>query len=303
MKPITLSLNPTYKCNFRCDFCYLTPEQLADPKRITVERLNELMVQIPQIEHLDLYGGEVGVLTPKMYYEYKEVIRRYYDGEINIITNMSMIHDYFFDDDVYLSVSYDFEAREKSDKVFTNMMMSQVPIAVLILASPKVIAMGVDDMIHQLNMCSSISSVEIKPYSSNQANQHHVTHKQFEDFVIKWLESPVKKNFDFINKMKIEESLLGTANAFSDDHVYITPNGKFAVLEFDKADNEFFLELNSYGDYLAWADNEKDNLSPICKSCEYRGSCLTEHYRYVQDLNNSCNGYKGLLDYYARLED
>lgn len=295
----TLSLNPTYKCNFRCDFCYLTPEQLADSKRISCERLDELMSQVPEIDHIDLYGGEIGVLRPEVYYEYKDVIRKYYQGEINIITNLSMIHDYFFDDDVYLSVSYDFEAREKSDKVFMNMMMSQVPMAVLILASPEVIQMDVDHMIQQLNMCSAIDSVEIKPYSSNQANQHHVTHKQFEDFVIKWLESPVNKNFDFINEAKIKDK---DYNAFSDDHVYITPNGKFAVLEFDKDDNEFFLELESFDDYLAWAEQEKLSLSPICKACPYVGRCLTEHYRYVHDLDNSCNGYRGLLEYYERME-
>lgn len=257
------------------------------------------MSQVPEIDHIDLYGGEIGVLRPEVYYEYKDVIRKYYQGEINIITNLSMIHDYFFDDDVYLSVSYDFEAREKSDKVFMNMMMSQVPMAVLILASPEVIQMDVDHMIQQLNMCSAIDSVEIKPYSSNQANQHHVTHKQFEDFVIKWLESPVNKNFDFINEAKIKDK---DYNAFSDDHVYITPNGKFAVLEFDKDDNEFFLELESFDDYLAWAEQEKLSLSPICKACPYVGRCLTEHYRYVHDLDNSCNGYRGLLEYYERME-
>jgi hypothetical protein len=280
----------------------LTPAQLADPKRISCESLDSLMGQIPGIKHLDLYGGEVGVLTPKMYYAYKDVIRKYYDGEINIITNLSMIHDYFFDEDVYLSVSYDFEAREKSDKVFMNMMLSQVPIAVLILASPSVTQMDVNFMINQLNMCSSVESVEIKPYSSNQANQHHVTHEEFENFVIKWIESDTEKNFDFINEIKIQESLNGEYNAFSDDHVYITPNAKFAVLEFDKNDNEYFLELESYSEYLEWADKEKLSLSPICQSCKYKGTCLTEHYRYVHDLENSCNGYKGLLDYYERLE-
>lgn len=28
----------------------------------------------------------------------------------------------------------------------------------------------------------------------------------------------------------------------------------------------------------------------------------TEHYRYVLDLDNGCNGYKGLLEYYERME-
>ncbi len=33
-KPITVSVNPSYFCNFRCDFCYLTEEQLSDQKKI-----------------------------------------------------------------------------------------------------------------------------------------------------------------------------------------------------------------------------------------------------------------------------
>jgi hypothetical protein len=93
-----------------------------------------------------------------------------------------------------------------------------------------------------------------------------------------------------------------TYNSFSDDHVYITPSGNFSVLEFDLNDNEYFLELDSFDKYLYWAEKEKINLSPICKQCKYMGHCLTEHYRYVKDLNNSCNGYKGLLEYYERLE-
>lgn len=303
MKPITVSLNPTYYCNFRCNFCYLSEQQLSDRTRIDYQRLDQLLSEIPQIQYLDLYGGEIGVIKPSIYYQYKEIIRKHYADEINIITNMSMIHDYFFDDDVYLSVSYDFEAREKHELVFHNMMLSKKPIAVLVLASPAVIEMDVDSMIAQLNMCSSIQSVEIKPYSINQANSFNVTHKQFEQFVIKWLESPIPKNFEFVNKTKIDMSLSGLYNAFSDDHVYITPNGKFGVLEFDSNDREYFLELDSYQQYLQWADKEKNSLSPICLQCKYKGRCLTEHYRYVNDLDNGCNGYRGLLDHYARMEN
>jgi hypothetical protein len=55
--------------------------------------------------------------------------------------------------------------------------------------------------------------------------------------------------------------------------------------------------------YKFWneAGDEKEKeemISPICASCKYFGNCLTEHYRYVKDLDNSCNGYKGLLDWY-----
>ena len=304
MNKITVSINPSYFCNFRCNFCYLTSQQLGDQKQIPLAILDKKLKEISKvrvIEWIDLYGGEIGALKKDYFYGLKDIIRKYYKDKINIITNYSMLHEGFFKDDYYLSVSYDFDAREKSDLVYNNMFQSTVPIAVLILASEKVLSMNVDEMIHKLNLCSSIESVEIKPYSINQANNQPVTHKDFELFVQKWIESDVKKKFDFINEGKIIKSLKKEYNAFSNNHVYITPNGNFGVLEFDKNDKEYFLELQSFKDYLKWADNEPlKNISDICKSCKYYGHCLTEHYRYVKDLNNSCNGYKGLLDYYDK---
>ncbi len=296
---MNISINPSYFCNFRCSFCYLTEKQLADQKRISLERLDELLSQVPNISHVDLYGGEIGALKKDYFYSLRDIIRKYYKEKINIITNFSMLHEGFFEDDFYLSVSYDFDAREKHDRVYQNMLQSPVPIAVLILASPQVLAKDVDLMIEELNFCKSVESVEIKPYSINQANCHNVTHKDFEDFVKKWINSSIKKNFEFVNELNIHDSLNQKYVAFSDDHVYITPNGKFGVLEFDSDDREYFLELETFDEYLKWAKLEPiKNTSNICRSCEYYGHCLTEHYRYVKDLNNSCNGYIGLLNWY-----
>ena len=304
MNSITVSINPSYFCNFRCNFCYLTPEQLGDQKKIPLAILNQRLKEISEvrkIDWVDLYGGEIGALKKDYFYGIKNIIRKYYKDKINIITNYSMLHEGFFENDFYLSISYDFEAREKSDLVYNNMFQSTVPIAVLILASQKVIEMNVNDMINKLNLCSSIESVEIKPYSINQANAQPITHKNFELFVKKWIESSVTKKFDFVNEGKIIESLNKNYNAFSNNHVYITPSGNFAVLEFDKDDKEYFLELNSIEEYIKWAEQEPvNNVSDICKKCKYYGHCLTEHYRYVKDLTNSCNGYKGLLDYYEQ---
>jgi hypothetical protein len=255
------------------------------------------------ISHVDLYGGEIGLLSSDYYYSIKDVIRTYYDGPININTNLSAFPDFFRDEDVTLSVSYDFHAREKEQFVLDNMMKTDKEISVLILASPKVLEMDVEFMVFTLNMIYNVTSVEIKPYSINQANAHPVTHKDFEDFVIRFDEAKTAKNFDFQNIHNIYRSIDREYDAFSNDHVYITPSGKFGVLEFDQYDKEYFKEYDSYHEYKQWAKEEPEkNLSDICKKCKYYGNCLTEHYRYVKDLTNSCNGYKGLLEYYERME-
>ena len=301
---MNLSINPTYYCNFRCDFCYLTKAQLGDRHKITPLWLHNSMQQITDpISHVDLYGGEIGLLSSDYYYSIKEVIRKYYDGPININTNLSAFPDFFSDEDVTLSVSYDFHAREKEQFVLDNMMKTDKEISVLILASPKVLEMDVEFMVFTLNMIYNVTSVEIKPYSINQANAHPVTHKDFEDFVIRFDEAKTAKNFDFQNIHNIYRSIDREYDAFSNDHVYITPSGKFGVLEFDQYDKEYFKEYDSYHEYKQWAKEEPEkNLSDICKKCKYYGNCLTEHYRYVKDLTNSCNGYKGLLEYYERME-
>lgn len=298
-----ISINPTYYCNFRCNFCYLTETQLSDRKLLNLDRLDYLISEIlkkTDVSMVDLYGGEVGLLPEEYIAKLKSILYNYGIDDINVITNLSMVNSVVLDPDFYTTVSYDFECREQHDRVWNNMLKLPKEFSILILASKDIIQKNVDELILQLNLLNNLTSVEIKPYSINQANSHNVSHRDFEEFVKKWLTSKISKNFNFVNEENLNSVLNNTRNAFSNDHVYITPHGKFAVLEFDLNDKEYFKELDSIEDYFIWAKNEPiKNVSDICKSCDYYGKCLTEHYRYVRDLHNGCNGYKGLIDWYS----
>jgi sulfatase maturation enzyme AslB (radical SAM superfamily) len=296
----SVSINPTYFCNFNCDFCYLSKEQLRDRKTAKIETIMKRLSEIDEtITHIDLYGGEIGLLPDEYLNELIDEIKDKYNPTVSIITNLSAIREVFLRPDIDLSVSYDFDAREKEHIVLKNMMMLQRPFSVLTLASEKVVNGDVDFMITIFNTLSNLQAVEIKPFSSTTHRAQTVTDLEFEEFIKKWIDSPVDKNFQFINQDKIEECLSGSYNAFSDDHVYITPSGKFGVLDFDADGNESFTELNTFDEYRDWTVREKQRgVSDICRQCKYFGGCLTEHYKYVKDLNNGCNGYKGLLDWY-----
>jgi sulfatase maturation enzyme AslB (radical SAM superfamily) len=307
MESITLSINPWYYCNFSCDFCYLTPEQLSDktllPLEILEQRLIEVM-SVRKIHMVDLYGGEVALLPLDYIQSMKELLHAYGIYDINIITNLSAINEITTDPDFYISVSYDFDAREKSELVFRNMTQLQRPFSVLMLASKDLVDKNVPEMIETLNLLENLQSVEIKPYSPNQSNQDTVYYTQFEEFVKSFLQYPNKK-FQFINEDLLQTVLDKSRNSFSDDHVYITPTGKYGVLEFDLNDNEFFLEYDSLDKYFTWCEKEKHRVSrnKYCNSCEYFGNCLSEHLREVKSLDNSCNGFKNLIEWYARLEN
>lgn len=302
-----VSINPTYYCNFRCNFCYLTEEQLSNRQKINLEVLEQKIKEIQQhfkISMIDLYGGEVGLLPEDYVFSICDILEKNGIDDINIITNLSMVNNVINHPNFYVTVSYDFSCREQSDRVWKNMTLLTKPFSILILASYSLIKNDPNEMIFNLNLLSNLNSVEIKPYSTNQANQQNVTFKQYEEFVKQWITSPIQKNFTFVNELLIKDVLNGYRNSFSDDHVYITPNGNYGVLEFDLNDNEFFLEYSTFEEYLKWCKIERERVSrnKFCSNCNYFGRCLSEHLREVKNLDNSCNGFKLLIDWYKNYE-
>lgn len=302
---MNVSINPWYYCNFRCNFCYLTEQQLGDRKLLDLDILAQRLAEISaydRIEQIDFYGGEVGLLPKSYFQEMKQICQMYGATNLNIITNLSMVNEITTDPDCSISVSYDFNAREQHDLVWRNMALLNKPFSVLMLASAELIKKDPGEMISSFNLLSNLESVEIKPYSTNQANQQPVSFKDFEEFVKGWITSSIEKKFTFVNELLIQDSISGQRNSFSDDHVYITPSGCYGVLEFDLNDNEFFLEYDTYEEYIAWTEKEKQRVqrNKFCGNCEYFGKCLSEHLREVKNLDNSCNGFKLLLDWYKQ---
>ena len=301
---INLSINPTYHCNLRCDFCYLTEQQLSDRKFVPVSRIKELLDDLlasgKQLGRVDLYGGEVLLLPTDYLQSLKRLLQDYGVKDIEIITNLTTYRPEIIEDREFgLSVSYDFANRQQHEHVWANMLKIQRPFTVLTLGTAGNVRGDHVAMIEQLNTLAMMEHWEIKPYSSNQANQHDVKFTDFEDLVRRVIEYP-NKNFEFLNEISLKMAKFGDANPYSDDHVYITPSGKFAVLEFDESDNEYFLELDKFSDYLDWTILEKSRTlsNPFCGSCDYFGRCISEHLREVKSVDNSCNGFYKLIKWY-----
>jgi hypothetical protein len=265
------------------------------------ERLQQVLAHYGVVDQIDVYGGEVALL-PQQYFDDMTTVLKRYCKNLNMITNLSAVNQITEHPDYSLSVSYDFSAREKHDLVYKNMSMLKSDFSVLMLASSHLVSLDPNYMINMFNLIPSLRSVEIKPYSRNQANDLGVTDKDFENYVIRWLTAAVPKKFEFVNDFLIKNVLQGQSNSYSDDHIYITPNGRFAVLEFDINDREYFLEMDTIEEYQQWCEQEKRrvNLNEYCRDCEFKGRCLSEHLREVKDIKMSCNGYKHLIQWYGR---
>jgi MoaA/NifB/PqqE/SkfB family radical SAM enzyme len=297
-----ISLNPTYYCNFRCPFCYLG-DMLLDKTTLSVdhvyEKLTEVLSHGYNIDSIDLYGGEI-LSLPKEYQSKIIEACLSFCSEVRVTTNLSLDYTELLKYPVQVCVSYDYTCREDHVQVLANMINFPADLHVLMLASKGLVKKNVENIIAVLNTVPNLKTVEIKPYSTNQYNQFDVKHSEFEEFVKKFILNKDKLEAHFVNEDMIQASLAGQMNSFSDDHVYITPNNKFAVLDFDDQDNEKFTELDNFQEYINWTQKEKFKVSAnsYCNQCEYFGKCLSEHLRDVQSLEHSCNGYKLLLDWY-----
>lgn len=304
--PLSLSLNPVYYCNFRCSFCYLTEQQLSDTTLLPLSRLKLLLEEISehyQIKHVDIYGGEV-MLLPRSYRDnLLTLVREAGCTDININTNLSLVNSTALDPDITLSISYDFGAREKSEKVFENILTLPRPYRILTLVSRKFLdTVTPDDCVDTFNLMAQLEGVEFKPYSTNQANADSVSFSEFERFVFEVLTHPAR-GFVVENEFLLEDAIQGVRNAFSDDHLYITPKGELAVLEFDDQDREYFLPVDGVVGYQAWCWKERERVSTnkVCGSCTFYGRCLSEHLRHVENLDQSCNGFHNLIVKWSEL--
>ncbi len=300
---MNVSINPSYYCNFRCNFCYLTEMQLSDRKTLSIARTADLLRSIAAYDAIDLieiYGGEVGLL-PVWYLNDLIDLCLLFAPNVSIITNLSNIHESFLRPDVTLSVSYDFNAREKSDIVLQNILKLSRTCSIITLVTPLLMNMSPSSIISTYNNISSITDVELKPYSSNQSNQIQITNYEFDEYVKQWLELRDSMRFNFINEELIKSTLSKQRNMYSNDHVYITPSGSLGVLSFDSQGHEYFESLNDIEEYQAWCLREKQQVASnaVCNKCDYVGHCLTEHARPFLHLEqNTCDGHLGLIKWY-----
>lgn len=301
---MTLSINPTYLCNFRCSFCYLSKEQLSDRKivdtSVLIQRLTEIST-FKNISHVDLYGGEISLLSEDQFFEILAAIKVFYSGKINIITNFYKTPSFLFRDDIELSVSWDYKARERFEIVYKNMLQSTKDIHILMLASNELLRLNEPEIckiIEMLNKVPMLQTLEIKPYSHSFFNSEANNFKAYENFVQKWINYLNKMKFEFINVSKIKGCLTKDYSSWSDNHLYIQPNGDFAVLDFDNEGREYFKSLDSISEYELWCKMEKEKISSnsFCKSCKYLGHCLSEHLQEVKNIENSCNGFFNLIE-------
>jgi len=286
---MVVSINPSYLCNLRCEHCYLSNKQLSDKQTIKLEEIQQHLTNISihkEIEHIDIYGGELSLLPDIYIYSLFDICFSF-TKSVNIISNGTIIKEWMYDTRIDLSFSYDGSIRDKYEQSFKNISTLNRKFHILGLVSKD---FDIKEFTIHTNFLQNCETVELKPYSmSNNSIKLDLNYKFIES--VKYLLQNSTKHI--INEERIKRSLSKSYNAFSDNHIYITPNNKLASLEFNK-NIEYF---KYYDDFNHFKESWNENFSSTCKNCEYFGNCLTEHYRDNENIN-SCSGFYYLLKWY-----
>ena len=289
---MNISVSPCQWCNFNCSFCYLSKEERSSSEILDLnlleKRFNEVIRKYGSIGNIEVYGGEISLL-PEEYLDKLFDLCFKYGETVGAVTNLSIIHPSFLKyKDLNLAVSYDLKARESRDLVRRNILTLGREAGLLLLGSPGLFNHTPEEIVKEINLFKNIKQVELKPYSKNQNNAYSDLDQKYVNYVKEMI--PLKKNFAFINDEKIRECLEEGEFSFSDDHIYIRPNGRFSILCFDEFDCEFFkeIDLDFFEDFVR---EEREYSLKFCEDCPFYGHCLTEHYR-----RNSCSGFRELLE-------
>ena len=163
------------------------------------------------------------------------------------------------------------------------------------LVTPELLERDVIADIRFINSIKNIEYVELKPYSSNQSNQNNFDEAYIE-YVALWLDNS--------HKTVTEQRIVYKANYFESPHVFLTPSGDFAVLDFDNNGDEYF-RIIDISDLSGILEEEANMVfSGNCSTCQYVGVCLTEHYRKTDGVDNIyCSGGRILIDaYHSKVE-
>lgn len=277
MKPkLAISINPTYNCNFSCQFCYLkglNKETFLD-LNILKNQLKDLSLNY-NIQYIDIYGGEIFLLDDQYLKKLIHIIKQYVK-KIYIVTNLSIEKDWIFSSkEIDISASWDYKFRnfdilnnlkefsKKYDRKFT-----------LILTHPNLVNYK-KEIVDILNNLDVNFSINLKSYYKTKNTTLNLNFENFQKFAL-YLYSNLKKDIPIILDINKQEY----------KHIFISPQNKIQQIHY--FNNEQF-----------FSSNLQQKQFSECFICKFYNNCLKQH-EFIKTQYDCC-GHKKLLEKLQKL--
>ena len=303
-----LSIQPSFRCNFKCPYCYLgslrTEPQILD-LALLEQRLQELTSNT-YIECVDVFGGEIGLLPMDYLRELLKLLNKYLvQGQaINLTTNFSnlkilkLVKEFEGTCNVGLGLSYNFERQnfEAIDLYLRTGKDFPKRLCTLIVVLPSIIKYNIFAL---LNLCQAwyknsgteISFIRYFPSIYNNKD-YEVSNQLYADYMKALLFTYNKANYSFpLNNI---QQLANPGDPSLNSNIFIQPNGNYAWIQYD-GNREYFKESYNFKDYQAATLKEQEQYQQHCILCSYYNKCLAEHLNFNSLKDIECCGLKGLL--------
>lgn len=297
----SLSIIPSYNCNFHCKYCYLgklTYQKDILSLDVIQNRLYEIKTKY-NIDRVILFGGEISILNKDYIESLYNLVKDY---TVTFVTNLSQdwFINYCLAKNVSLSVSLNEERPEykrtlqklKALKGLKNICLSVVVLPSLLCKTPKEILDFFEELGH------NVIFIQYHPSIYCDVNYKILT-KDYSTFLVNLLKEKHKHSYHF----KIEnETILNddTYKSTSDNFLFLNPNGKYSVVQYTPEEKEYYLEFSTLEEWESFCKNEKTWYKQNCENCKYFGKCKAEH---LVNLNqNNCSGLFNLIEEYQKIK-
>ena len=296
MKPISVSIIPSFYCKTGCPYCYLgnlRNDQATVSIKNIKKQLQTLVDNDYVITSISLYGGEVSLLSQQYLSDLFVLCKQYCDA-VGVATNgqNKQIFELCTQFDVGVLISLN---QERPDYKRSLKLIDQCPnCSVGVVVLPSILQQT------SAQFCQFFDKIKrdvylFQYYQSHDNSPYKFDNKSYTDWIVDLLQyyhQTGPHNFKIINESEwVDQSHNPDESGF----IYIMPNGKLATTEYIKNIEQY----RYFDDLKQWEQYCKQRIlvrKINCYDCQYFDQCKAEHLVVYND--EYCSGLQRVIQFY-----
>lgn len=298
MKNLTLSIMPSYKCNFKCQYCYLG-NLIQNDNLLNLENLESSLLELKQlynIKNVSLYGGELSLLDNVYLQHLVDLIKiKLPKSSISLTSNFSNenILTFCLLNNIKLNVSlneerYQYSKTLQQIKKYTGTKLFDLTVVVL----PSIINKHTNELYKFYNDLG-FDVFFIQHHNSIHQKSYSISLDQFSKFLYDFIcyhsmQSDAKFKIENLNVLNDTEF-----NPNTESYLFINPNGKYCTTVF-KDNIEHYVTFDNLQQWQTFCEKSYQMYENSCSTCKFFNRCKAEHLETLNN-DNECSGLKHLL--------
>lgn len=288
---MTVSVCPTFKCNQRCNYCYLG-DKVCDSETLRISTLVHMLSKLclkHSISRIDIFGGEVSLLSDD-YLKELNFCCKSFASNVSVVTNLHRDISHIFKN---ITISLN-EERTDFDAILNKLPTLPYDFALSIVVLPSIVnAFKSGKAQYMLNFIPrNCNSVHLVQYSQSHMQKHKIVVSDDDYEYVVFEACKMKKSGILPFKLQnLDDIQSQQYSPLMSESIFVLPSGEYAWISYQDHEEKFSTSYN-LADYDAAVAKEYNIYKMKCEKCRYFQRCYTEHL----DLSKQCSGHKQLLD-------